>query len=571
MFKRIILHSLILAGLLSCGRNTGIEELKAVGGAKYGGVFRFMSSEKIETFFPLESTSLYNQRITSQLFDPILKLDASGSKVIPSIAEKFSVTPDGRSITLDIRKGVYFHPDDCLDGEGRELTAEDVKFTLDMACSGLKINQISYLLIDKIVGAEEYNKATTKAYKEGGVSGIQTEGKYKLTIKLKDAFTGFDKLLTYSALGIFPKEAYDFYKDDIGKHPVGTGAFMLSKSDNDGIILVRNPNYWKKDQFGNKLPFLEEVHLSYAKDKQSELKAFRDREIDLVLEIPSEDVENILGSLQEAQEGKTVKHKVDSKPSFSVTYIAMAQNNEYFKDVRVRQAINHAVNRIDLVNHAIQGDGYPVEYGYIPSTPFYPAEKVKGPDYNITKAKKLLADAGYPEGKGFPVVQLYVSGNKDATNHLLAKAVAKQLKSNLNIDLNVKLVSFDERNKIVKSGEAKMWISGWVADYPDGENFLSIFQGKYANTNSSFLNPFKYNNPKFDAIYDQINRELNDKKRTELIIECDQLIVDDAVVIPLTNDDFITMINSRIRNFKTNSLENLDFSDIFIKEPKGSE
>ncbi len=84
------------------------------------------------------------------------------------------------------------------------------------------------------------------------------------------------------------------------------------------------------------------------------------------------------------------------------------------------------------------------------------------------------------------------------------------------------------------------------------------------------MNPFKYRNNRFDELYVSMNKELDPEKRTDIMVECDQQIVDDAVVIPLTNDDFITMINSRIRNFKTNSLENLDFSSIFIKEPKGS-
>ena len=165
---------------------------------------------------------------------------------------------------------------------------------------------------------------------------------------------------------------------------------------------------------------------------------------------------------------------------------------------------------------------------------------------------------------------IYVSGNKDAANHLLAKGIAKQLKENLGLSITVELLDFEKRNQYVKSGKASMWVSGWIADYPDGESFLSIFYGKYANLDSEFMNPFKYRNSRFDELYVRLNKEQDPKKRTDIMVECDQLIVDDAVVVPLTNDDFITMINSRVRNFKTNSLENLDFSNIFIKEPKGS-
>ncbi len=572
MFKQFILISLLAFGFAGCSDDSvNVEDLKAIGGARYGGEFRFMSSEKIEALFPLQATTLYTQRITSQIFDPILRLDASGSKVIPSVAESFSISPDGKSYTLSIRKGVYFHPDECLDGEGRELTADDVKFTLDMACSGLKINEVSFMLHDRVVGAAAYNDATKTQLKAGGVSGIKVLSKYKLRIDLVEAFAGFDKLLTYSGFGVFPKEAYDLYKNDIKNHPVGTGPFMLEDFSGKGLTLKRNPNYWAKDQFGNQLPFLAEIELSYTKNKRSELIAFRERKIDLVLEIPTEEVDNILGSLQEAQEGKTVKHKVDSKQSFSVTFLGMSQRNPAFKDVRVRKAINHAINRVNLVNHTLLGEGYPVLNGFIPNTEFFPANRVKGPDYNVAKAKALLAQAGFPNGNGFPVMTIYVSGNKDAANHLLAKGIAQQLKENLGISVFVELIDFETRNQYVKSGKASMWVSGWIADYPDGESFLSIFYGKYAAMNSEFMNPFKYRSPKFDDLYDRMNKEQDPDKRTNIMVECDQQIVDDAVVIPLTNDDFITMINSRVRNFKTNSLENLDFSNIFIKEPRGSE
>ncbi len=571
MFKQFALISLLAVGFVGCSDDSvNVEDLKAIGGAKYGGTFRFMSSEKIEALIPLQATTLYTQRITSQIFDPILRLDASGSKVIPSVAESFSVSPDGKSYTLNIRKGIYFHPDECLDDEGRELTADDVKFTLDMSCSGLKMNEVSFMLNDRVVGASEFNKATKTAFKAGGVSGIKVLDKYKLQINLVEAFAGFDKLLTYSGFGVFPKEAYDFYKEELKNHPVGTGPFMLEEFSDKGLKLKRNPNYWAKDQFGNQLPFLAAIELSYTKNKRSELIAFRERKIDLVLEIPTEEVDNILGSLQEAQEGKTVKHKVDSKQSFSVTFLGMSQRNPVFKDVRVRKAINHAIDRVSLVNKTLQGEGYPVLNGFIPNTEFFPANRVKGPDFNVNKANALLAQAGYPNGNGFPAMVIYVSGNKDAANHLLAKGIAKQLKENLGLSITVELLDFEKRNQYVKSGKASMWVSGWIADYPDGESFLSIFYGKYANLDSEFMNPFKYRNSRFDELYVRLNKEQDPKKRTDIMVECDQLIVDDAVVVPLTNDDFITMINSRVRNFKTNSLENLDFSNIFIKEPKGS-
>ena len=103
--------------------------------------------------------------------------------------------------------------------------------------------------------------STKKEFKSGGVSGIKVLGRYKVQIDLVEAFAGFDKLLTYSGFGVFPKEAYEFYKADVKKHPVGTGPFMMEEFSPKGIKLKRNPNYWAKDQFGNQLPFLAGIEL----------------------------------------------------------------------------------------------------------------------------------------------------------------------------------------------------------------------------------------------------------------------------------------------------------------------
>ncbi len=342
----------------------------------------------------------------------------------------------------------------------------------------------------------------------------------------------------------------------------------MEENTGEKLTLKRNPNYWRKDEFGNQLPFLGRIVMTYATNKKSELLAFRKQEIDLVMEIPAEEVENVLGSLAEAQAGKTVKHKVDSKQSFSMTFIGFAHKHPIFQNLNVRKAFNLALDRKELVNNELMGEGYPILNGVIPNSEFFDASQVKGYTPDVAKAKSLLAEAGFADGKGFPAITLYVNGKKDSDRHRLAKGVSKQLKEKLNVTIIVKLVSIEERNKVVSNGTAAMWVSGWIADYPDGESFMSLFYGGNIQDNAKFINPFKYKSTTFDELYDAANREMDTDKRHDLLVKCDQTIIDDAVVMPIISDDFITMINSRIRNFETNSLENLDFSTIFIKELK---
>lgn len=569
MIKHVIALASLVLLIASCSNpDEDLANKKAVGGARYGGEFRFMSPEKVASLLPLQAIDLYSQRITTQMYDQLLRLDPSGKNVIPSIAESYSVSKDGKTYTFKIRKGVFFHDDDCFGGDGREMTADDVKFTFDMACSGLKINEVSWLLTERIQGAAAFNKATKTTFKEGGVSGIKALDNHTLTITLNQPFAGFDKILAYSGFGIFPREAYDTYGEDLATHPVGSGPFILEENTGEKLTLKRNPNYWRKDEFGNQLPFLGRIVMTYATNKKSELLAFRKQEIDLVMEIPAEEVENVLGSLAEAQAGKTVKHKVDSKQSFSMTFIGFAHKHPIFQNLNVRKAFNLALDRKELVNNELMGEGYPILNGVIPNSEFFDASQVKGYTPDVAKAKSLLAEAGFADGKGFPAITLYVNGKKDSDRHRLAKGVSKQLKEKLNVTIIVKLVSIEERNKVVSNGTAAMWVSGWIADYPDGESFMSLFYGGNIQDNAKFINPFKYKSTTFDELYDAANREMDTDKRHDLLVKCDQTIIDDAVVMPIISDDFITMINSRIRNFETNSLENLDFSTIFIKELK---
>jgi peptide/nickel transport system substrate-binding protein len=438
-----------------------------------------------------------------------------------------------------------------------------------MACSGLSINQMSYLLVNRIEGASAFNKNSKSSLPKTGVSGIQVKDDHTLVIKLVESFIGFDKILTHTNLSVFPKEAYEKYGKDIIKHPVGTGPFILESFDDNGITLKRNDNYWRKDELGNKLPFLDKVVMTYTKDKKSELMAFRNKGIDIVLEIPVEEIENTFGTLQEAQAGKNIKHKVESESSMNINYVAFACESAEFKDPRVRKAFDMAVNRIEIVDKNLLGEGWAVKNGFVPKMDNYPSDRVKGAVYSPTAAQALLAQAGFPNGKNFPVLDFYVNSVNGSAAHKMCLGVAEQIKKNLNITLNIKLCSLDERDLAITNGTAKIWRSGWVADYPDAENFLSLFySGNIEENKKNSVNSFKFRSSEFDTMFEKALKELDTEKRNSLFVKCDQMVVDQAAVMPLVTDDFLIIVNARVRDLKTNSMEYLDFSSIYIKEPK---
>lgn len=549
--------------LIACGnkdtKNT--DEITLInGGRTYGGELVFSSSEPINDLFPLAAAQQQVILVSSQIYETLLNIDQKTLEVIPGIASSFSVNEAGDVYTFTIRKGIMFHDDECFGGKGRELTPEDVKFSLDFACSGNPLNEDN-VLIEKIKGAVDYQANSQKSLPKGGVSGIKVKGD-AVEITLAKPYIGFEALLVRHNIIIFPKEAYEKYGKDIVKHPVGTGPFKLDKFDKSGIRLIRNDNYWQKDAFGNQLPYLAAISVKYFTEKKAEMLAFRNKEIDLLLDIPADEIENVLGSLQDAVEGKNLKHKVESSHSLSIDYIGFNTASGVFSSKEVREAFMYAVNPSEIIEKYIGGDGYSPVNGFVPAIEGAYNE-MNTPSSNPEKARKLLAQAGYPNGQGFPETTIYVNGMQGSKNHALITGYVETLKRELNIDLKIKICSITEREEAINNGTAKIWRSGWVADYPSPVSFLDLF---YANDKTS--NKFNYNNAEFNKNFELSLVEKDASKRGYLYIKAQSEIVKDAVVVPLLVNNMLFMVNARVKGITANPLEEVLFKQAFIKEPR---
>jgi len=562
----IILIGFIL--LSSCQHELDVASLKAKGGRKYGGEFRFMSPEKINSLACISSVDEYSSRVISQIYDPLFDLDLKTLELKPSIAESFFVNDDATVYTFKIKTGILFHKNDCFNGKTHELTAEDVKFSLEMACSNLKINRIGHLLVNRIKGAKSFFEKSSKELPEEGVSGIKVINSNEIQITLTKSFAQFEKLLSHSGLGIFPKEAWMKYGLEMGDHPVGTGPFEFESKNDAQIVLKRNNQYWKKDDFDNQLPFLAKIIVNYSTDKKNEFLSFRKEENDLVLKIPVEEVKNTLGTLIEAQDGKNIKHRIESRSSLNTHYIAFNNESGVFKNVAVRKAFNLVLDREDLINNVMGGDGRASLNGFVPEMLNYPINNVKGHSYDVSRAKQLLASAGYANGRNFPEIELYVVANEGAKPHVICEAIVKSLNKNLALNLSVKICSVEERDRAIYNKEAKMWMDGWLADYTDPETFLNLLYSKNKVSRKSYANHVYFNNSEFDHLFEQAVSELDKQKRCSLFVQCDQITVDYAPVMPLYTSEHTIMLNARVRGFQLNEMEVLNLTEVFIKEVK---
>lgn len=570
-FNLFAIASITLPLLVGCGGEPANDEevidpnkIEKIEGGKFkGGILRLNSIEDYTTLFPTAINDIYSTHIAGQVYEGLFKFNQKTLEAEPCLAESFEIDITKKKYTFHIRKGAFFHDDECFpEGKGREINANDFKYCFEFLCSNHEENKWSTLFRDRLVGAVEYGNGKAKE-----VTGIKVLDNNTLELTLIDPFGGFPDLLAVLAAAVYPKEAIDKYGyAGLQNYMVGSGPFKAKTLKNGELVeFVRNEKYWKKDEYGNQMPYLAEVHFSFIKKKPDALKAFHDGKIDMIWGIPVEEIPNIMGSLEEAKEGKNREFEVQSVNSLNIQYYGFLFTSETFSDVRVRKAFNYAVDRDSLVEFVLMGEGIPAHHGFVPPMSGYPFQSVKGFDYNPKLAQSLMKEAGFAGGKGFPEVTLHLNSS-GGINEKIADYMQGMLLKNLGVKINLNVIPMSELHPKAERGELDFWRFGWIADFPDPSNFLYLFHGKNIEAGKeTSINYFRYSNPEFDAIYEAALKEIDDKKRNTLYAQCDQILINDAVVMPLLFNVDIRLMNPDVKDFDINELEYRDLSVVYFE------
>src|SRR5690606_25464142 len=544
----------------------------AKGNVNYGGVFKVNETEDFRSLYPLNITEVVSHRIANQVYEGLVKLDQEDLSVIPGLASKWGVNEDATKFTFTLRKGVMFHDDKAFeDGKGREVKAADFKYCLDKVCETDPSNQMFWLFKDKVVGANEYYESTVnKTPLEGGVSGIKVIDDYTIEISLNYSFAGFLNILSHISCSVYPKEAFEMYGIDMRTNCVGTGPFRVKKiKESETVILERNPNYWKVDEYGNQLPYLDGIKFSFIKEKKAELLEFKTGNLDMVFRLPLEMTKEVVGELEEAKKGGNKPFVMQVVPAMSVFYLGLQHKLPPFNSIDVRKAFNYAVDRESIVTYTLQGEGRPGLHGIVPPFKGYDYENVKGYEYSPEKAKEHMAKAGFPNGKGFPEITLQINPGGGDRNVQVAEVVQKMLSENLGISVKIEQMQFAQHLENLETGKALFWRAGWIADYPDPENFLNLLYGDHVpgDINSkSYINSTRYQSEAFDSVFNAALREIDDKKRMELYRQADQIAIDDAATMPIFYDENTRLLQVYVKNFPANAMEYRDMTAVYFEK-----
>lgn len=509
-------------------------------------VFRYNESKGIATLDPAYARYQALVWPVTQLYNGLLELSDSLT-INPSLARKLSVSKDGTKYTFHLRTDVYFHDDPAFaEGKGRKMTAYDVEYSL---CR----------LTDPLVaspGSWTWNEVDLN--KPGTSKGIKVLNDSTLVIYLKRPFPPFAGILATPYCFIVPREAVEKYGRDFRSHPVGTGPFRLKAwYEGEKLILVRNEKYFEKDALGRSLPYLDAVAITFIPDKQSEFLEFLKGNLDFISGVNAAFKDELItrsGSLKQKYVGKIV---LETGPYLNTEYIGFLTDtllpqvkSSPVRYKLVRQALNYGFDRVKMIRYLRNGMGTPALNGFVPAGLPSFTDTLKGYYYDFEKARELLRRAGFPEGKGLPPITVLTTGDYVDLIEFIQHEVAS-----LGIQLKIEVANGPVFRESVSNARAVCFRGSWVADYPDAENYFSLFYSR--NFSPSGPNYFHFRNAEFDRLYEQAAIAGSQEERFALYRKMDRIIMDEAPVIPLFYDKVVRFVQAGIRGMESNPMNAL--------------
>lgn len=554
MKKRIsAIMALLLAAsmtLASCGSSqssastpAGESSSTASGSTAAGGELKqeitFALQNEPDILDPNVTSNSFASPFLDNLFEGLVAYDKENNLVAAN-AESWEISEDGLTYTFHLREGLKW-------SDGSPLTSQDYLFTFQRILTPVTAAQYLNMLTDYVVNAQEFYDGTATAED----LGIKAPDEKTLVVTLKQPTPFFLSILTmytFSPTKQAIVEAEPQKWAQSAENYISNGPFMMSEFNfGESVVLVKNPNYWD-----NANVTLEKVTFRYILDASTALSAFESGEVDGIRFVPPADLPRL----------KTESDALQIIPSFATTYYLYNFQNETLQNQKVRQALSLAIDRTAIIENVLQSTDSPA-YGLVS-----PGYSVDGKDYadgrssyglsataNVEEAKKLLAEAGYPNGEGFPKLRL--SYYSDTIVKKVAEALAQMWQQNLGIQVEITSADWKVFYDSVQKGDYDIAAMGWAADYLHPMSFLPLFY-----TNDVMNNSF-YSNPAYDTIVNQAKTITDPAEAAAVMRQAEDVLMADMPFLPLYHRSIQFMMRPGVQDWNMTPLQRL-----FLKDAK---
>lgn len=528
----LLLAAVLLLALTACGKDSGATDPAQTGTKGDSDTLYVASSADMTTMDVAQTTNDYfvPNNIFDRLFEVQVQSDGT-SQIVNSLCESYTVSPDGLTYSIKLVEGVQF-------SNGSPLTAEDVKYTFERLLTAGGVNDDIPL---EVQGAQELEDGTATE-----LSGIVVKDDYNLDITLTTPNAGFTAELTSPAMGIVDKEttesAANFGMDP--KDTIGSGPYIITEwVPNDHYTLERNENYW-----GEK-PQVKKLVKKIVPDASTQNLMYQNGELDIL------DLESLDPSVVDSTYKTTYADKLVSAARVGITYVAMNENNEFLKDVRVRKAIQMAIDRQTLVDGILSGDGV-LENGVIPSGVWGYNPEFNSFSYDPEGAKALLQETGFTDIH----FELAYDSSSSSSTQMAYQLIQQDLQK---VGIRAEIKSYDKSAwlDLRKSGEMDCYINTWTMDYNDPANIMGTF---FASAEKSAIRSINYYDTDIMARVAAASGIVDDDARmAEYRALEEKIIGEDAAWVPLYAKTHLFAVSDKIAAFVPHWA---GYSDFFIRD-----
>jgi peptide/nickel transport system substrate-binding protein len=453
--------------------------------------------------------------VTKNIYDTLVEYKGDTTDIEPALATDWKISDDGKTYTFNLRKGVKFH-------DGTDFNADAVVFNFNRWKNATDEAKFAY-----------YPSMFGGFGDKSVIADVKATDDYTVVMTLQHPLAPFLKDLAMSPFAIASPKAVKEAGDKYGlTTAVGTGPYIFKNwKSKDTITLTKNDNYWKKGE-----PELDGIVFKVIPDNTARLNALKNGEIDLMDGVNPSDLKGLEGNKD---------LQVFYRPPMNVGYLGMTLTQKPFDNKLVRQAVNYAVDKKSIIDAFFAGAAVPAKNPMPPSIAGY-NDDIKPYDFDLNKAKQLLAQAGFPNGFKTTLWAMPNPRPYMPEPSKIAEAIAHNLKE-IGIDAEIKTIEWTTYLDKVKKGEFPMYMLGWTGDNGDADNFLYTLLSTDAigSNNNSF-----YSNPEVDKLLKQAQTVTDESQRNELYKQAQVLIHEDAPWVPLVHSRPALVGKSSIKGFK---------------------